>query len=158
MANAPSSCPPSPAAARVQGILRGMHDAALPLYATIACSVLNIALAPPLIFQPLLMGVRGSALATALAQMLPVVALFVALRRWYGLEMSLRRVNWRNLATMFRPTGAARGGAARPGAARGGGGVVGGVGARTRPRLSVGGGRGGEGRGGERACLVGAGL
>jgi Na+-driven multidrug efflux pump len=83
-----------------------MHDATLPLYATIACSLLNIGLAPPLIFKPLYLGVRGSALATALAQTLPVGALFAALTRWYGLKMGLRRINWRNLGMMFRPTGA----------------------------------------------------
>lgn len=70
--------------------------------------MLNIALEPAFIFEPLKLGVRGSALATALAQSLPLVALFVVLQRKYGLNLRkllTRGLDWPSLGAMFAPTG-----------------------------------------------------
>eukprot|EP00775_Hariotina_reticulata_P009517 gene9517-9682_t len=55
-----------------QGVFRGLQDAKTPLYATLLCNALNIALEPIFIFKPLHLGVRGSALATAIAQGFPI--------------------------------------------------------------------------------------
>jgi Na+-driven multidrug efflux pump len=82
-----------------------MHDATTPLYATIACNAINVALESPFIFSPLHMGVRGSALATIIAQALPLAALLVVLRRGYRLAVGPSLVDWAHLGAMFRPTG-----------------------------------------------------
>lgn len=98
----------SSAGCHLQGIFRGLKDASTPLYATIACSALNIALEPAFIFEPLKLGVRGSALATALAQSLPLIALFMVLQRKYGLHLTkllTRGLDWHSLGAMFAPTG-----------------------------------------------------
>ncbi|KIY96977.1 hypothetical protein MNEG_10983, partial [Monoraphidium neglectum] len=89
----------------LQGVFRGMHDATTPLYATIACNAINVALESPFIFSPLHMGVRGSALATIIAQALPLAALLVVLRRGYRLAVGPSLVDWAHLGAMFRPTG-----------------------------------------------------
>lgn len=53
-----------------QGIFRGLGDTRTPLYATVACNLLNIILNPLLIFG-CKMGVAGSALGTLMAQVMP---------------------------------------------------------------------------------------
>jgi len=58
----------------VQGVFRGLADARTPLVATLACTALNLALEPLFIFK-LGLGVQGSAAATVLSQLLPVVAM-----------------------------------------------------------------------------------
>lgn len=91
----------------VQGVFRGMKDAKTPFYATVICNVLNIAL-EPLFIWPLGLGVRGSALATAIAQSLPVMGLFVVLQRCYNLKVTqlmTKGLDWKSLGSMFAPTG-----------------------------------------------------
>ena len=51
----------------VQGVFRGLGDTRTPLYATLACNLLNIILNPLLIFG-FKLGVAGSALGTLIAQ------------------------------------------------------------------------------------------
>lgn len=51
----------------LQGVFRGLGDTRTPLYATVACNLLNIILNPLLIFG-CKMGVAGSALGTLIAQ------------------------------------------------------------------------------------------
>jgi Na+-driven multidrug efflux pump len=87
----------------LQGVFRGLQDANTPFYATLACNALNIALEPPFIFNPLNLGVRGSALATTLAQVLPLAALLLVLQRRYNL--SIKGLDLKQLGAMFAPTG-----------------------------------------------------
>jgi MATE family multidrug resistance protein len=87
----------------LQGVFRGLQDAKTPFYATLACNALNIALEPPFIFKPLNLGVRGSALATTLAQILPLAALLLVLQRRYNL--SFKGLDMHQLGAMFAPTG-----------------------------------------------------
>ena len=92
----------------MQGVFRGLKDASTPFYATLACNVLNIALEPLFIFKPLHLGVRGSALATALAQTLPLIGLFAVLHSKYQLNIKrllTRGLDWHSLGAMFAPTG-----------------------------------------------------
>uniref|UniRef100_A0A383WIN5 Protein DETOXIFICATION n=1 Tax=Tetradesmus obliquus TaxID=3088 RepID=A0A383WIN5_TETOB len=87
----------------MQGVFRGLQDAKTPFYATLACNALNIALEPPFIFKPLNLGVRGSALATTLAQIVPLAALLLVLQRRY--HLSFRGLDLHQLGAMFAPTG-----------------------------------------------------
>lgn len=87
----------------LQGVFRGLQDARTPFYATLACNALNIALEPPFIFKPLHLGVQGSALATALAQTLPLAALLIVLQRRYKLRF--RGLDMQQVGAMFAPTG-----------------------------------------------------
>ena len=54
----------------LQGVFRGMSDAKTPLYASIASNLINVVLAPVLIFVAG-WGVKGAALATVMSQMVP---------------------------------------------------------------------------------------
>jgi MATE family multidrug resistance protein len=87
----------------LQGVFRGLQDAKTPFYATLACNALNIALEPPFIFKPLNLGVQGSALATTLAQIVPLAALLLVLQRRYNL--SFKGLDMAQLGAMFAPTG-----------------------------------------------------
>ncbi len=55
------------AANPAQGVFRGLSDTKTPLFATLACNVINVLLAPALIFWAD-MGVAGAAAAVTLAQ------------------------------------------------------------------------------------------
>lgn len=61
----------------MQGVFRGLGDTRTPLYATLACNLLNIILNPLFIFGCKL-GVAGSALGTLIAQVcgLQIVLLY----------------------------------------------------------------------------------
>jgi Na+-driven multidrug efflux pump len=87
----------------LQGVFRGLQDAKTPFYATLACNILNIALEPPFIFKPLNLGVQGSALATTLAQIVPLAALLLVLQWRYNL--SFKGLDMHQLGAMFAPTG-----------------------------------------------------
>ncbi|KAK9841930.1 hypothetical protein WJX84_002435 [Apatococcus fuscideae] len=70
-----------------QGVFRGLGDTRTPLYATLACNLLNIILNPLLIFG-CKMGVVGSALGTLIAQTIGAAVLVVALQRKVRLKLA----------------------------------------------------------------------
>jgi Na+-driven multidrug efflux pump len=88
----------------LQGVFRGLKDAATPLWATLAVNAVNIALEPLFIFHPLHLGVAGSAAATVLAQAAPAAALAVVLVR-RRLLLAAARPEWGSLRAMAAPTG-----------------------------------------------------
>lgn len=87
----------------LQGVFRGLQDTRTPFFATVVASTINIALDPLLIFTAGL-GVRGAALATIIAQVIPCVWLVVALARRYPLKLRGSETLW-HLWALLPPTG-----------------------------------------------------
>ncbi|KAK9823345.1 hypothetical protein WJX72_002062 [[Myrmecia] bisecta] len=87
----------------VQGVFRGLGDTRTPLYATVACNLLNIFLNPLFIFT-LGWGVRGSASATILSELAAALGLVLALTRRCNLRLT-GKAALQDAAKFLGPTG-----------------------------------------------------
>ncbi|KAF6252887.1 hypothetical protein COO60DRAFT_491198 [Scenedesmus sp. NREL 46B-D3] len=87
----------------MQGVYRGLQDTRTPFYATIAANALNVVLGWAFIFG-LGLGVKGAALATVTAQLLPLSWLFIRLARRYGVTFT-DSSTLKSVGKLFAPTG-----------------------------------------------------
>lgn len=85
---------------------RGLRDTKTPFYATVVSNVLNVAMVPVFMFT-LGLGVKGAALATVLAQLLPCGYLLYCLPTRYGIKLTAAG-SWTEVTSMFGPTGVLR--------------------------------------------------